>query len=187
MNPERWQQIETIFQAALARTPSSRSAFLDDACSGDNELRREVESLLAAHEEAGSFIHSPAVEMTAQLMAADQLNFAREAIGPYKIISRIGAGGMGEVFLGEDSRLGRKVALKLLPDYFAGDEQRLRRFKREARAASALNHPNVATIYEIGEADGSNYIAMEYVDGRTLGDKINGQPIASAEIIEIAA
>ncbi|MFY9558391.1 MAG: protein kinase, partial [Blastocatellia bacterium] len=119
-------------------------------------------------------------------MAEDQINTARQSIGPYKIISRLGAGGMGEVFLGEDRRLGRRVALKLLPEYFA-DEQRLRRFKREARAASALNHPNVATIYEIGEADGSNYIAMEYVDGRTLGDKINGQPIASAEIIEIAA
>ena len=187
MKPERWQTIESIFQQALACDASSRASFLADACSGDSELRREVESLLAANEDAKSFIHSPAIEMTAQLMAEDQLNSARETIGPYKIILRIGAGGMGEVFLGEDRRLGRKVALKLLPDYFATDEQRLSRFKREARAASALNHPNVATIYEIGESNGSSYIAMEYVEGQTLGEKINGQPLATAEIVEIAA
>ena len=186
MKPERWKQIETLFQEALARTPSSRAAFLDHACSADSELRSEVESLLAANQDASSFIHTPAVEITAQLMAADQLNSAREAIGRYEIISRIGAGGMGEVFLGEDTRLGRKVALKLLPDYFAADEERLRRFKREARVASALNHPNVATIYEIGEAAGSIYIAMEYVEGQTLADKINGQPLALGEILEIA-
>jgi len=187
MKPDRGQQIETTFQAARALTPSGRAVFLDDACSGDSELRREVESLLAANADPGSLIHSPAVEMTVQLMAEDHINRARESLGHYRIISRIGAGGMGEVFLGEDSRLGRKVALKLLPDHFAAHEQRLSRFKREARAASALNHPNVATIYEIGEADGSSYIAMEYVEGQTLSDKINRQPLASAEIVEIAA
>ena len=119
-------------------------------------------------------------------MAADQLNFSRIAIGPYRIICRIGAGGMGEVFLGEDSRLGRKVALKLLPEDFAEDEARLSRFKREARAASALNHPNVATIYDIGEADRSCYIAMEYIEGETLSAKIGGEPLAPSEIAEIA-
>ena len=187
MKPERWQQIESIFQQALACHSSNRASFLAEACSGDSELRREVESLLAANADAGSFIKSPTAEMTAQRMAEDHIKSARQAIGPYKIISRLGAGGMGEVFLGEDSRLGRKVALKLLPDYFASDEDRLGRFKREARAASALNHANVATIYEIGEADGSCYIAMEYVEGQTLSARINGQPLAPAEIADIAA
>jgi serine/threonine protein kinase/Flp pilus assembly protein TadD len=187
MKPERWQQIESVFQQALARHSSNRASFLAEACLGDSELRREVESLLVANADAGSFNQSPAAEMTVQLMAEDHIKSARQAIGPYKIISRLGAGGMGEVFLGEDSRLGRKVALKLLPDYFAGDEDRLGRFKREARAASALNHANVATIYEIGEADGSCYIAMEYVEGQTLSARINGQPLAPAEIVDIAA
>ncbi len=187
MKPERWQQIESVFQQALACHSSNRASFLAEACSDDSELRREVESLLAASADAGSFIKSPAAEMTAQLMAEDHIKSPRQAIGPYKIISPLGAGGMGEVFLGEDSRLGRKVALKLLPDYFASNEERLGRFKREARAASALNHANVATIYEIGEADGSCYIAMEYVEGQTLSARINGQPLAQAEIVDIAA
>jgi eukaryotic-like serine/threonine-protein kinase len=186
VNPERWQKIESVFQGALACDASARASFLDKACSGDSELRREVESLLAADVDAGSFIRSPAVELTVQLMAEDQIDITREAIGPYKIISRIGAGGMGEVFLGEDSRLGRKVALKLLPDYFAGDAARLSRFEREARAASALNHPNVATIYEIGEAEGSRYIAMEYVEGQTLSAKISDAPLPSDEIVDMA-
>jgi serine/threonine-protein kinase len=187
MTPERWQQIEGVFQQVLACHSSDRASFLAEACSGDSELRREVESLLAANADAGSFIKSPAAEMTAQLMAEDHIKSARQAIGPYRIISRLGAGGMGEVFLGEDSRLGRKVALKLLPDYFASDEDRLGRFKREARAASALNHANVATIYEIGEADGLCYIAMEYVEGQTLSARINGQPLSPAEVVDIAA
>jgi serine/threonine protein kinase/Flp pilus assembly protein TadD len=187
VKPERWQRIESVFQRALACDPSTRASFLDDACPGDSELRREVESLLAANADAGSFIKSPAAEMTVQLMAEDLIKSARQAIGPYKIISRLGAGGMGEVFLGEDSRLGRKVALKLLPDYLASDEERLGRFKREARAASALNHPNVATIYEIGEAEGTSYIAMEYVEGQTLSARINGHPMAPVEIVDIAA
>ena len=172
MKPERWQQIESLFQRALACDANRRASFLDEACSGDDELRREVESLLAANDDAGSFIRSPAVEMTTQIMAADQLHFVRETIGPYKIISRLGAGGMGEVFLGTDSNLGRKVAVKLLPEYFASDEARVSRFKREARAASSLNHPNVATIYEIGESGGASYIAMEYVEGLTISAKI---------------
>jgi serine/threonine protein kinase/Flp pilus assembly protein TadD len=188
MKPERFQQVETIFQAALKRDPASRASFLDGACLDDDELRKEVESLLAAHDEAGSFIHTPAVEAAAELMADEHSDsLTGQSLGQYKIISRIGAGGMGEVYLAQDSRLGRKVALKLLPDLFASDAERLSRFKREARAASALNHPNVATIYEIGETAVSNYIAMEFVEGETLATKINGKPLDSGAILDIAA
>jgi serine/threonine protein kinase/Tol biopolymer transport system component len=187
MRPERWQQIESVFQAALRSDGLSRTSFLDQVCSGDDELRSEVDSLLAAHERAGVFIGSPALEVAAGMMADEQSDSIREAIGPYKIISHLGAGGMSEVYLAEDPRLGRKVALKVLPGYFREDEERVRRFQQEARAASALNHPHVATIYEIGEADGVTYIAMEYVEGQTLSARIGGRPMPSAEIIEIAA
>jgi serine/threonine-protein kinase len=188
MNRERFQQVETIFQAALERDPTSRAAFLDGACLADAELRSEVESLLAAHDSAGSFIHAPAVEAAAELMADEHTDsLANQNFGQYKILSRIGAGGMGEVYLAQDTRLGRKVALKLLPDLYANDAERLSRFKREARAASSLSHPNVATIYEIGETNESSYIAMEYVEGETLAATINGQPLDSAVILDIAA
>ena len=110
-----------------------------------------------------------------------------KSLGPFKIVAQLGSGGMGEVYLAEDSRLGRKVALKVLPEYFSSDRDRVERFKQEAKAASALNHPNVATIYEIGEADGISYIAMEYVEGETLDSKISGRPLGSTEIVDIAA
>src|SRR5258705_13722383 len=110
-----------------------------------------------------------------------------ESVGPFKIVSRLGSGGMGEVYLAQDSRLGRKVALKVLPEYLSGDDDRVARFKQEAKAASALNHPNVATIYEIGEAEGIVYIAMEYVEGETLDAKTSGRPLGSTKIIEIAS
>jgi TolB-like protein/predicted Ser/Thr protein kinase len=188
LKPDRWQQVETIFQAALKREPASRAVFLDGACLDDEELRAEVESLLEAHDGVGSFINSPTVEGAAELMAEQHSDsLSGKSLGPYKVITRIGAGGMGEVYLAQDTRLGRRVALKLLPGYFARDEDRLSRFKREARAASALNHPNVATIYEIGETAESNFIVMEYVEGQTLAAKTDGKPVDTAELVRVAA
>ncbi|MEK6407925.1 MAG: protein kinase [Acidobacteriota bacterium] len=187
MSPARWQEVESLLQAALERQPAERGAFLDEACAGDDALRKEVEFLLASSEQVQSFIESPALEDAAALIADENGNsMLGRRIGAYQIISLLGAGGMGEVYLAQDTRLGRKAAIKLLPTFFIKDEERVRRFKQEARAASALNHPNVATIYEIGETDEATYIAMEYVEGQTIAAKINGRPLDSTQIVEIA-
>ncbi|MEW6209126.1 MAG: protein kinase [Acidobacteriota bacterium] len=168
MTPERWQKIDSLLQAALEREPDERARFLDSACEGDDELRREVESLLSSNQ-TESFLQSPALEQATALIAhTESYSLLGQRLGPYRIISQLGAGGMGEVYLAHDSRLKRKVALKILPPYFTKDEQRLRRFQQEARAASALNHPNIITIFDIGEVDSIHYIATEYIDGETL-------------------
>jgi serine/threonine protein kinase/Tol biopolymer transport system component len=171
MTPERWQQITDIFEAVLLRAAPDRAAFVAEACKGDEELRREVEELLASHDQAGRFIEEPAMAVAARQGGGDA-SLSGQLIAHYELLSLLGSGGMGDVYLAQDTRLGRKVALKLLPDYLAGDTQRTRLFSKEARAASALNHPNIITVYEIGHLDNHYYIAMEYVDGVTLREKI---------------
>ena len=188
MKPERWQQVDKLFQAAFALDPVDRASFLDHACKSDHALRSEVQSLLDSHESAGSFISSPAIEANPSLIATDtKESILQQRIGPYLILSQIGAGGMGEVFLAQDTRLGRKVALKLLPDYFTRDEQRVRRFQQEARAASALNHPSIITIHDIGEVDGRHFIATEFVDGETLRQVMAKGRMNISESLEIAS
>src|SRR6266550_4664875 len=132
MESERWQQIKTLLQSALECEPGERTAFLDEACAGDSSLRDEVESLIASHEQAGGFIESPAFELMAESLGDQPDPLAGQSFGPYQIIARIGIGGMGEVYLAEDSRLGRKVALKMLPTSFTEDDDRVRRFQQEA-------------------------------------------------------
>ncbi|HJQ24034.1 MAG TPA: protein kinase [Blastocatellia bacterium] len=167
MTPERFAQVESLLHAALARRAESRAAFLDQACGDDSELRREVASLLAAHAQAGQFIESPALEIAAHALATGPL--APGALcHHYKVLAPLGAGGMGEVYLAEDTRLDRQVALKLLPAEFTRDADHVRRFIQEAKAASALNHPNIVTIHDIGESDSGHFIVMELVEGRTL-------------------
>jgi len=186
MTPERWQQIEAVFHEALERPPLERASFLDHACDGDEELKEEATTLIAAHDEAGGFIEQPAMSQDAHVLlgtGADG-NLGRE-IGPYRIIERLGAGGMAEVYLAEDARLNRLVALKLLPPYFASDDLRLRRFQSEARAASALNHPNILTIHEVGENDGVYFIATEFIDGQTIRELIRNKTLSLAEILDI--
>jgi serine/threonine protein kinase len=185
MTPERWKQIARLMDSARVRPADERSAFLDQACAGDQALRIEVELLLAAEEQTHSSLTNGVTEPAPHSMAGE--DSATGTIGPYKLLTSLGAGGMGDVYLAEDTRLGRQVALKLLPRYLMDEKDRVRRFKQEARAASALNHPNVATIYDIGEAAGTVYIAMEYVEGQTLDKKINGRPLSAAEIVNIAA
>ena len=187
MTPERWQKIDALFLSARTRGPAERAAFLDDTCAGDVELRAEVEALLQADDSAGSFINTSAVKVAAGLIAADRADEMQgRSIGHYEILSPLGAGGMGEVYLAEDTGLGRKVALKILPAYATAEEERVRRFRQEARAASALSHPNIAHIYEIGESEGTVFIALEYVEGQTLTARIAGQPVGVKEIIDIA-
>jgi serine/threonine protein kinase len=170
MKPERWQQVDNLFHSALERSAVDRATFLAQACDGDDALRKEVEALLSAHEEAGSFIESPAVEIEARsVLSEDRTELSvGQMIGHYQIISQLGRGGMGEVFLAQDTTLGRKVALKLLPADFTSDMDRVRRFQQEARAASALNHPNIVTIHEVGRVDQRYFIATEFIDGETL-------------------
>ena len=187
MTPERWQQVKEIFNSALTYRPEERSSFIMQACSGDKNLRDEVESLIASHEQSGSFIDQPAFEAAASLLANDKLELRPgQTIASYEVISFISRGGMGEVYLAEDKRLGRKVALKLLPASFTTDGDRLRRFEQEARAASALNHPNIITIYEIREAVGTHVIATEFVEGETLRLRMNRSALTLSEALNIA-
>jgi eukaryotic-like serine/threonine-protein kinase len=186
MTPERWQRVKGIFQAAVERAPDERDVFLASACEGDEVLRREVESLIASHEKDGSFIDSPAYQATANILGGDQEFEAGQTIGHYEILSTLGKGGMGEVYLARDTKLGRKVALKFLPSDFTKDTERLRRFEQEARAASALNHPSIITIYEIGEMDSRHFIATEFIDGETLRQRLIDGSLKFAEILNIA-
>src|SRR5690349_17740047 len=186
MKPERWQQIEQLYHSALTREGGQLQAFLAEACAGDDTLRREVESLLAHQAQAESLMETPVMEVAAKVLTEDQADsLVGRQVGSYGVLALLGAGGMGKVYRAQDTRLDRTVALKMLPAEVAADEERMRRFVREAKAASALNHPNVAHIYEIGEADGARYIAMEYVEGQTLAAKINGHPLEVSEIVEI--
>jgi eukaryotic-like serine/threonine-protein kinase len=187
MTPERWQQVKQIFNSAINYRPEERSSFISQACSGDEELRSEVESLIASHEQSGGFIDKPAFEAAALLLTREKIELnSGQIIGSYEVISFISRGGMGEVYLAQDKRLGRKVALKLLPVAFTADDDRLRRFEQEARAASALNHPNIITIYEITKTAGSHIIATEFVEGETLRTRLNRSALSLAETLNIA-
>ena len=187
MQAERWQEIDRLFDAVLEREPAERASFLAEACAGDEDLRREVESLLAAHEGATKFIEAPAIEVAAKAAAAGGNTFSAlgREIGPYKVQSLLGLGGMGEVYLAVDTRLDRRVALKLLPAEFTHEAERIRRFEREARAASALNHPNIVTIYEIGQSDGTCFIATELVEGQTLRDMMPRASTHTKEVMNV--
>jgi serine/threonine protein kinase/Tol biopolymer transport system component len=203
MERDRWEQIERLYYAALEREPGARDAFLDEACAGDEELRREVAGLLACDVSNDSFIQSPAIEIAARAMAGEPLIEASSKsmeslnagsqISAYQLLSPLGRGGMGEVYLALDTRLGRKVAVKLLPAAFTTDADRAQRFALEARAASALNHPNIITVHEIGEAATENgslrYIVTEYVEGETLRQRMESLPgrrMKPLEAIDIA-
>lgn len=185
MNTERWEQINQLWDDALDVEPDERAAFLDKACAGDQALRREVESLLAAHQQAGSFIEALPFEVAADLLAFGRAqSIIGQRIGPYKVMSKIGRGGMGEVYLARDTRLGRQVALKLLPADFTRDEGRVRRFEQEARAVSALNHPNILTVYDVGKVDESHFIVTEFVEGDTLRQRLAAGRMNVREALE---
>ncbi len=177
MSPKRFERVGEIFHAALDQPPDQRAAFLDQVCGTDSRLRQEVESLLAAGGEAGLFLATtPKTALDTQLIPPAAAPVTGRILGSYELLAPLGAGGMGEVYRARDLRLGRNVAIKLLPNSYRLDPERVRRFEREARAASALNHPNIITIYDIGACDDGQFIVMELVEGRTLREILAAGP-----------
>lgn len=173
MDQTRWQQIETLYHAALERAPEERAQFLSENCGGDTQLFNEVNSLLASNEQTDSFLAEPDFNLGLKILDTPLQVFEKgQDFGNFTILDFIGRGGMGEVYLAQDTRLKRRIALKVLPADVGSDRERIRRFMQEARAASALNHPNILTIYEIGEEDGLQFIASEYVQGETLRERL---------------
>jgi eukaryotic-like serine/threonine-protein kinase len=187
MKTERWNKVIDLFQSALERPPEERAAFLNEVCSGDEDMRREVESLLTSHARAENFIEVPAFEVAPELATTKNADpLVGKLIGHYRIESLIGVGGMGEVYLARDERLGRKAALKLLPESLTTDEAQLSRFKNEARTASALNHPNILTVYEIGADQNVQFIATEFIEGTTLRAALASGRMSAHRALEIA-
>src|SRR5437773_1539184 len=187
MTPARLQTIEEIFHAALDCEPDQLNAFLDETCAGDEVLRSKVEALLASHQRAGGFIETSAVGITTRIIENGQADLlVGHMIGHYKISKRIGTGGMGDVYLANDMTAGRKAALKLLPMRFTSDAERLKRFQQEAHAVVGLNHPNILTIYEIGEDHSTHYLASELIDGETLRQRLIRGRMAVGEAGDLA-
>ena len=186
MNPERWQQIDQLFHSALERNGGERVAFLAQACLEDDRLRQEVESLLSFHDLATSFIEKPAGDAAAEFLSERNVRLTPGMmVNRYKILDLLGKGGMGEVYLAEDTELHRRIALKVLPAGFTRDSDRVRRFVREAHAASALNHPNIVTIHEIGRLDDVHFIVTEFIEGQTLREQFRGG-MRLAEALDVA-
>src|SRR5438876_1086633 len=187
MRPARLQTIEEIFHAALDQEPDRVGAFLDAACEGDDVLRRNVEALLASHQRAGAFIEAPVGGIATRIIENGQADLlVGQTIGHYKISKRIGSGGMGEVYLATDITAGREAALKLLPTRFTSDAERLKRFQQEERALVGLNHPNILTVYEIGEDHSTHYIASELIEGETRGQRLMPGRMEVGEAVDVA-
>jgi predicted ATPase/predicted Ser/Thr protein kinase len=189
MSTEQWEKTKQILEEALRLVPDRRAAYLDVACGADRELRTEVESLIASHEAAGSQFLAAAAPEVLELASSTNLPKTQlnQLIGHYRLVKEVGRGGMGVVYKAEDTRLHRFVALKLLPPEMERDQQALERFRREAEAASGLNHPNICTIYDVGEGNGQSFIAMEYLEGRTLKQCIEGKPLPVERLLDWSA
>jgi serine/threonine protein kinase len=192
MEAERWQRVETLYHSALRIPADQRVAFLEDSCAGDTSLREEVESLLARESEAVDFLEDPAFEVAAKCIAQDGQGprkldlLVGGTVDHFRVLETLGAGGMGVVYNAWDLELKRQVALKFLPEAVAGDPLAIERFQREATAASALNHPSICTIYSIGRHEGQPFIAMEYLEGETLRERIGGNPLPMDSALDLA-
>jgi eukaryotic-like serine/threonine-protein kinase len=187
MTPEQWEQVGQLYQAAIELRPDQRTAFLKQACGEDMPLRREVESLLAAEGEVGDFLAAGAIDDAAKALAQEKsLSLVGKRLGHYSVRSLLGAGGMGEVYLAQDTHLNRPVGLKLIPTHLMTDPERVRRFRQEALAASALNHPNIITVYEIGEHEGRALIVTEFVHGVTLRRRMRGAGLSLIASTDVA-
>jgi serine/threonine protein kinase len=184
---EHWTTVKRIHQDALEKDPAARAAFVRASCGGDETMLRDVQSLLSYEADAESFLERPAMDLARESSSEPPENtLAGRTLSHYQVVSLLGAGGMGEVYLARDARLDRSVAIKILPGELAADPERLQRFEREARAASALNHPNVATIYDVGESDGLHFIVMEHVEGETVAARVAQRALVPAAVVDIA-
>jgi len=181
--PERWLAIERLFQEALERPDAEREAFLRAACDGDDDLRREVESLLA-NERGAAFLSTPALAMADQEPMGRSLTGQR--LGPYTVGQLLGAGGMGEVYRARDTKLDRDVAIKILPRAFVSDSDRLARFRREARTLALFNDPGIGAVYGLEEWDGVPGLVLELVEGETLAERVRRGPLPIHETLDIA-
>jgi eukaryotic-like serine/threonine-protein kinase len=187
MEPGRWARITDIYHATIARPAEERGSFVGQECRGDESLRKQVEAMVRSHERSGDFIESPAFAIAPELLIdVGTIDLIGRSIGHYQIELLLGVGGMGEVYLARDERLGRKVALKLLPERFTADKTQLGRFKTEARSASALNHPNILTVYEIGAEGSRHFIATEFIEGITLRASLRRGRMNLYDALEIA-
>ncbi len=190
MNPERWQQIKRLYSSALELESKPREAFLEEACAGDESLRREIDLLLARRPEAEGLFEAPVMELAAQALARDRsaepsTDLSGSTLLHYSVTRKIGAGGMGEVYQARDLKLNRQVALKILPDSFAHDPERLARFDREAKLIASLNHPNIAAIYGLEEARDKKFLVLELVEGETLAQRIKKGRLPMEEALEL--
>ena len=188
MTPERWQKIEQLYHDALERDVSLRAAYLQEACAGDDSLRREVESLLAQDSNAQGFLGTPVVEAVGKILADQQRQFSLlgRQLGSYRIISSLGAGGMGEVYKALDTRLERTVAIKVLPAHLAGRAESRERFEREAKTIAAVNHPHICTLFDAAHQDGIDFLVMEYVEGETLAQRLEKGPLPIQQVLQYA-
>ena len=184
---ENWQKVREVFDATLRQEPEDRQTYLNEACGDDQDLLAEVESLFSSFDKSGDFMETPAAAQVADIIDSDTQRLETGTrFGHYEIISQIGIGGMGEVYLAKDQKLDRRVAIKILNEKFSQDEANLKRFVREAKAASALNHPNILVIHEIGESEDKHYIVSEFIEGRTLREVLTQSQMSLGEVLDVS-
>src|SRR4030095_12838919 len=187
MADANWQRVREVFDAAVQQKPEERQDYINGACGDNRDLQTEVESLFSSLARSDNFLETPAVASIADIIESNAKRFVTGTLfGHYEIIRQIGAGGMGEVFLARDLKLDRSIAIKTLNQEFSRDESSLKRFVREAKAASALNHPNILVIHEIGESEDTHYIVSEFIEGRTLREMRTQSPMSFGEVLNVS-